>query len=373
MVAVSADDYASFDYAGSDHAGSDHARSDHARSDHARSDHARSDHAGSDHARFDYAWFTEQCAELAEACCLTLVRDRTPADVITHLGGTDPARAVGLRRLTEQTGTEFVAATTINNWTLIVGPEIEARRLSRGTTLVSHSGERFVWARDGEILLEFDPADPAHRSGSDPDGILTVLERLGFDIPADNTETADPNWTSDARQRERAMALAEQLTGVRLTLQLLESASFKHTPLPPPANSAPTLNAPAQPGLAQGALAQLGRAQGAPAQSRSAHDASAAPVPARASSLVAAPSVPVLSVPAPSLPTAAVQSPSTGRPAAEAHRAGTRSQGWPERWDEEYDAPDDEWSDSDSDEDGDTDTDDREWPRLIAKVRKAFR
>ncbi|WP_433828683.1 DUF6461 domain-containing protein [Actinoplanes sp. CA-015351] len=264
----------------------------------------------------DYAWFTEQCPEIAGTCRLTLVRGRTPTEVIEQLGGSTPARSIGVRRLTEQLESHparFVAAAAIDGWTLIVEPDTEpdmraGRQLSRETVLVAHSAESFLWARDGEILLQFDPADPAHRAGTDPNTLTPAMSRLGFDTgeaPAADTDEnssldGDAGWGDAARHRERSLALAEQLTGVRITLEALEAATFSCAALP-------NHNEPGHPAAAEVPAAQ--------------------------------------SVTAQSVPSAR-----------------------PERWDEEYDAPaeDDDWSDPDTDE-PDGDTDDREWPRLVAK------
>jgi hypothetical protein len=249
----------------------------------------------------DYAWFTEQCADLADAFGVVLVRGRTPAEVVAASGDPKPARAVGLHRLTSLPG-PVVAATELDGWTLLLTPRsVPAdRRLSRGTVLVAHAGDRFLWARDGEVLLEFDPADASRRSGSDPDGLLEILDRLGFDTAGGDGAGPgdDGGWGDEVRHRERSLALAEQLTGVRITLEALEAATFTCGTLPD------------QPDAGRFSVAE----------------------PPRVSA----------------------------RPAAK-----------PERWDEEYDAPteDDELSDEDEAE---GDGDDREWPRLMARVRRVF-
>ncbi|WP_157410990.1 DUF6461 domain-containing protein [Actinoplanes rectilineatus] len=187
----------------------------------------------------DYAWFTEQCADLADAYCLTLVRGRTPAEAVETLGGRDPVPVTGLRALSGDPASAagFVAATAMGDWTLIVEPDgvrggDEARTLSRGTVLVSHyrsdgTDPRFVWARDGEIVLEFDPSSPEDRRGTDPDGLAEVLDRLGFQVGGEDA----PDRNYDDRYRERALALAEQLTGVRITLEDLEAATFQRAAL----------------------------------------------------------------------------------------------------------------------------------------------
>ncbi|MBB2947970.1 hypothetical protein FB565_007741 [Actinoplanes lutulentus] len=298
----------------------------------------------------DYAWFTEQYAEIAGTCRLTLVRGRTPTEVLEQLGGSAQASPIGVRHLTEQltpATARFAAAAAFDGWTLLVEPDRApasesdarssgdsesdtrasrddepdaraSRQLSRETVLVAHSAESFLWARDGEILLQFDPADPTHRTGTDPNTLTPALNRLGFDTGEPTTAgstDSDAGWGDAARHRERSLALAEQLTGVRITLEALEAATFSCATLPT-------------------------------------HDEPGHPAPA---GIPSAQSVAAQSV--------------AGQSAAEARRPSAR----PERWDEEYDAPaeDDDWSDPDTDE-PDGDTDDREWPRLLSKVRRAF-
>ncbi|MFF0376558.1 DUF6461 domain-containing protein [Actinoplanes missouriensis] len=299
----------------------------------------------------DYAWFTEQFAELADGHCLTLIRGRTPAEVIGRVGGTNPTRAVGVRRLT---GESFVAAAEIGEWTLLLQPDgregtAAERDLSRGTVLVSHSATRFLWARDGGVVLRFDPADPSRRTGTDPDGLVEVLDGLGFDTTAAGDEPGS-GGVDDARLRERGLALAEQLTGVRLTLEAFEALTFTRAAAQSPAEPAATRAVQPESAVRADRPESAVRAD-------------------RPESAVRA-----------DRPESAVRA---DRPesAARADRPGTaesplassrRPPAKPERWDEEYDAPAEDWSDADGDDDEETDTDDREWPRLIARVRRAF-
>ncbi|MFC7532544.1 DUF6461 domain-containing protein [Actinoplanes sp. GCM10030250] len=292
----------------------------------------------------NYAWFTEQCAELADAYRLTLVRGRTPAEVIELLGGTEPIPVTGLQRLPGLTGEAraerpeasggvvrggFAGAAEFGDWTLIVEPagapdsgdqvvrdqvvrDQAVRELSRGTELVSHSDDehsdaRFVWARDGEVLLDFDPSGGNTRRGSDPDRLVGILERLGFDPSGEDSEATDAAWSHDSRYRERALALAEELSGVHLTLEALETATFFCAALPGPA-----------------ALELVGSGP--------------APIPA---------------------------------PRAAPERRGSRA----ESWDDEYEI--DDVDDNGEDGDAEGDEEERDWPRLMAasarRIGKIFR
>jgi hypothetical protein len=95
--------------------------------------------------------------------------------------------------------------------------------LSAGTMLVSHyqnfnAGGNFYWVEDGEIRLQFDPLDPAWRAGSSPDALVSVMRQVGFDLDEDG-ETEHP--------AEGSFALAEYLTGVRVTAGLLDESAYR--------------------------------------------------------------------------------------------------------------------------------------------------
>jgi hypothetical protein len=162
----------------------------------------------------DYLWFIEDYP-LGLNFCVTLVRGLDPDEVVTRLGGSEAVDVTGAHRLeaaaekidypdsTDEdgsfnadlgTGLDFIAATSVDGWTLIVEPngfrcssEESARVLSPGGELVSfyfneNTDPVLRWARDGETLVTFSPSGGAGwRSGSDPDRLNPVLQALGFD------------------------------------------------------------------------------------------------------------------------------------------------------------------------------------------------
>ncbi|MEO3874031.1 DUF6461 domain-containing protein [Nonomuraea sp. B12E4] len=94
--------------------------------------------------------------------------------------------------------------------------------LSAGTRLVSHSRNvnavgYFHWVEDGEIRLSFDPLFPSFRRGSAPDELSAMMQRVGFDLGDDIDRSIHD---------KAAFALAEHLTGVKLTPQLLEESTY---------------------------------------------------------------------------------------------------------------------------------------------------
>jgi hypothetical protein len=188
----------------------------------------------------DYAWLEERFPDLLEAYCITLVRGIAPEEVLRRLGAPEARRITGVDGLTEAAfaawdlyeGDQlFLGATAVGDWTLVVEPNgflgiIEAAvvPLSRGTRLVSHfrnveAVDHFYWIEDGTIRLTFEPLFADRRDGSDPDGLVEIMELVGFDLrPADDR--------NGDLHTEATFALAEHLTGVRLTPHLLESATF---------------------------------------------------------------------------------------------------------------------------------------------------
>ena len=184
----------------------------------------------------DYAWFDEHCEDLAGAYCLTLVQGLTPEQVVDRLGGRDTVRLTGLRELVaHQRDARGVAVTAVAGWALIVevggtlGVTDEvAVALSAGTTLVSHfrnvdAVDRFLFVCDGDVRLDFEPMFPTTREGSDPDGLLREMEQAGFDLADEDVDDLDD---LEFVHSEAAFALAERLTGVRLTAELLNSAAY---------------------------------------------------------------------------------------------------------------------------------------------------
>jgi hypothetical protein len=95
--------------------------------------------------------------------------------------------------------------------------------LSAGTRVVSHYSsvagpDQFYWVEDRDIRLHFDPIEPAYRDGSTPDAVVDVMREVGFDLREDE----DNNEHCAAA----ALALAERLTGVRVTSALLAEADY---------------------------------------------------------------------------------------------------------------------------------------------------
>lgn len=191
----------------------------------------------------DYAWFENDFPDIAEAYCFTLVRGLTPAEVVTRLGGRPEAPAQGIAALTDAAFDLFdrteggdggerqlIGMTAVGDWTLLIEPngylgvtEERALPASAGTSWISHfvnvnAVGTFLRAEDGVLRLEFDPMFPEDRRGTAPDELLDVMERTGFHLDGEPPET---DLSSLA-----AFALAEHLTGVAVTPELLRDTEF---------------------------------------------------------------------------------------------------------------------------------------------------
>ncbi|MYQ45028.1 hypothetical protein GTW40_08140 [Streptomyces sp. SID4985] len=187
----------------------------------------------------DYAWFEDRLPELAEAYCVTLVRGLPPAEVLRRLDGREESALTGVDAAVEAAfalldrpdgARQFVAMTTVGDWTLLIEPngyvgvtEDVARPASAGTAWVSHfvniNGlDYFLWAEDGVVRVGFEPMFPEERVGSTPDELLPAMGPMGFHFGDDSP---DPDVSSAA-----AFALAQHLTGVAVTPELLTETVF---------------------------------------------------------------------------------------------------------------------------------------------------
>jgi len=196
----------------------------------------------------DYGWFIEDYA-LGLNFCLTFVRGGGPEAILSRLGGRDAVELTGTGRLEDaadivtcgpfhdgrSTGLAFLAATAAGEWTMLVEPggwlctqDEVVHALSRPGEMVSlyyneNNDPRFLWARDGTNLVDFNPTSAGWREGT---GLDDELVRLGFDLSTWDPD-ADELPAYDDRWQARSLALMHHLTGVRLTAALLAAAVFR--------------------------------------------------------------------------------------------------------------------------------------------------
>ncbi|WP_329212647.1 DUF6461 domain-containing protein [Streptomyces sp. NBC_00683] len=200
----------------------------------------------SDHSTAaDYGWLEEQYPHLTEAYCVTLIQGLSSDALLKALGAEPGERITGVGGLSGpayeewESDERFVGIAPVGDWSLMVeyngflGIDIETMLpVSRGRTMVSHyrninAVDHFYWHEDGATRLHFEPLFPHHRDDSHPDELLTAMRESGFDL----SDEADASFDGHT---EAAFALAERITGVRLTPELFASAEFDCGRVPEP-------------------------------------------------------------------------------------------------------------------------------------------
>ncbi|MFB6719713.1 DUF6461 domain-containing protein [Kribbella sp. NPDC056345] len=189
----------------------------------------------------DYLWF--EGTTLSVAYCLTLVEGIDPVEALRRVDAGPTEQLTGLDAFIDFAHKSFplpyprsdgrygIGATQLDGWTML----LEANGtlgismpvllpLSEGTRVVSHfsnidAEDWFYWLEDGDLRLRFEPLFPYHREGSDPDALVDVMAQAGFDLRSG--EDRDYSLHTEA-----TFALAEHLTGIRITQELLDSSTY---------------------------------------------------------------------------------------------------------------------------------------------------
>jgi hypothetical protein len=177
----------------------------------------------------DYAWFEHDDLN-AIGFCITFVRDLSPEEALQRLGVPaepwtgDVADPNVISAATADGGSILIE---VNGFAGTSRPV--AARLSAGTRTASVSlnlnlDQSFVHAVDGQVVTVFEPDYPSDRSGALPDLLLPHMLDLGMptqDATEDEEDRED--WGDPVLV---ALALAERVTGVRLTREALEAPSL---------------------------------------------------------------------------------------------------------------------------------------------------
>ncbi|MFI1839744.1 DUF6461 domain-containing protein [Streptomyces olivaceoviridis] len=200
----------------------------------------------------DYAWIRTSPLfrhMMESGYTLTLIRGRTPREALramgAELGGTGEGTA-GLieaddahrAELDDDWDESYVAGAVSvpganGDWTLVLGFDgglgIAAtcvETLSRCGRVVAHSTNGgkpihlFHWFEDGELRTMFE--GPSSRDGSTPDELIPLLREVGFPVTCEGEHDES---APDVDGKAAVLALAERLTGIRLTESLLQDAS----------------------------------------------------------------------------------------------------------------------------------------------------
>ncbi|MEU0484295.1 DUF6461 domain-containing protein, partial [Streptosporangium sp. NPDC006013] len=185
----------------------------------------------------------ERFPELADAYCFTYVRGLTPEELVTRLGvGVEDCSRVTLDELIRR---QTFGAVAVGDWVLLVEAygglgitEEIVMPLSAGTRLVSHfyldvdGMDYFYWIDDGKIRFEF-----AYQEGYShwiEDGKIQFMfrhhESYSEEMPDELAETLEridsPVYPIADPHEGPAFLLAERLTGITMTPQLLEESTY---------------------------------------------------------------------------------------------------------------------------------------------------
>ncbi|WP_460307156.1 DUF6461 domain-containing protein [Actinocorallia aurea] len=193
----------------------------------------------------DHSWFRSFRRGLLDEYCLSLVKGLGPREFLARLDAKvlgaceglgafaardndvleehdwcDDHQVVGAARVDGPDG-PWTLALEINGYTGTDGRFMEAA--SQGTRIVSHflnikGMQLFTWWEDGAMRTQFE--SPYQRSGTTPDELLTEMAAVGYDL-------SDPSADGAVALGIPGMiALAEELTGIRLTADLLTDAVY---------------------------------------------------------------------------------------------------------------------------------------------------
>ncbi|MGX1267246.1 DUF6461 domain-containing protein [Streptomyces phaeoluteigriseus] len=203
----------------------------------------------------DYAWIRTSPIfrhMLESGYTLTLIRGRTPGEVLRAIEAEPRGTGEGTAGLIEADDAHraeggydywdesyvagaFSVAGEGGDWTLVLGfdgglgiaaPCVET--LSRGGRVVAHSTNGgkpihlFHWFEDGELRTTFE--GPSSRHGNTPDELVPLLREVGFPV---TSEGEHDESAPDVDRKAAVFALAERLTGIRVTESLLQHARYE--------------------------------------------------------------------------------------------------------------------------------------------------
>jgi hypothetical protein len=202
----------------------------------------------------DYAWIRTSPLfrhMIESGYTLTLIRGRNPREVLRAMGAEPRGTGEGTAGLIEADDAHraelddywdesyvagaFSAPGENGDWTLVLGfdgglgiaaPCVET--LSRGGRVVAHSTNGgkpihlFHWFEDGELRTTFE--GPWSRDGNTPDELVPLLREVGFPL---TSEGEHDESAPDVDGKAAVLALAERLTGIRVTESLLQDATYE--------------------------------------------------------------------------------------------------------------------------------------------------
>ncbi|MDV9169421.1 DUF6461 domain-containing protein [Streptomyces sp. W16] len=201
----------------------------------------------------DYGWIRSSSSPfsypLESGYTLVLVRGVSPAELLAVAGAEPRGVCEGLDELIEQhlelidesdgwDACVLAGACTVpgeeGDWTLALAlggdfwPLGFMETLSAGSRVVTHSSNGgkpmhfFHWYENGELRTEFEW--PTVRRGSSPDELNSLICEVGLGLTDEEASRVD--------RKAAVFALAERLTGVRVTAELLKLAEYQTAEMP---------------------------------------------------------------------------------------------------------------------------------------------
>ncbi|MGW2035988.1 DUF6461 domain-containing protein [Streptomyces sp. NPDC001811] len=201
----------------------------------------------------DYAWIRTSPLfrhMMGSGYTLTLIRGRSPQEVLRAMEVEPRGTGQGTAGLiaaddAHRAGVDhdywdesyvagaFKATGEKGDWTVVLGFDGGlgmpcAETLSEGGRVVAHSSNGgkpihlFHWFEDGELRTAFE--GPSARDGSSPDELVPLLREVGFPLTPEGEH--DEN-APDVDGKAAVLALAERLTGIRVTEPLLQDATYE--------------------------------------------------------------------------------------------------------------------------------------------------
>ncbi|MFF7362772.1 DUF6461 domain-containing protein [Streptomyces sp. NPDC008125] len=204
----------------------------------------------------DYAWIRNSPLfdhMLDGGYTVTLIQRRSPHEVLRAVEAEPRGTGEGAAGLAEADdahraeggydyGDDSFIAGAFNthgldgDWTVVLGfdgglglPRVE--KLSEGGRVVVHSSNGgkpihlFDWYEEGELRTSFE--GPSARHGSSPDELVPLLREVGFPLTPEGEHDENAPDTDRFDGKAAVLALAERLTGVRVTESFLRDATYE--------------------------------------------------------------------------------------------------------------------------------------------------
>ncbi|MEU3843659.1 DUF6461 domain-containing protein [Streptomyces sp. NPDC028635] len=181
---------------------------------------------------------------------LTLIRGTSPQEVLRALEAEPRGVGKGAAALMEANDAHraeadddywddsyvagaFKASGENGDWTVVLGFDGGlgmpcAETLSEGGRVVAHSSNGgkpihlFHWFEHGELRTTFE--GPSARDGSSPDELVHLMREVGFPLTPEGEHDEDAPVVDE---KAAVLALAERLTGIRVTESLLQDATYE--------------------------------------------------------------------------------------------------------------------------------------------------